>query len=94
MFDHLKQLFVHNFRDFLSSESNLPSTPYDSNLKMKPSCQTLSNGLEEKTTLKSTVGLLSKAVCVSCIIDNNWAILDSPRRKPDWEGVKSLLIRK
>ena len=63
---------------------------------MRPSCQTLSNALEmsRKTLLISTVGLLSKAVCISCIVDSNWAILESPGRKPDWECVKSLLLRK
>ena len=36
---------------------------------MRPSCQTLSNALEMsgKTPLTLTVGLLSKAVCMSCI---------------------------
>ena len=75
----------------MSSESNSPSTPYDFNLKTRPSCQTLSNALEmsRKTPLTSTVGLLSKAVCISCIIDSNWAILESskwPRlRTPTWQ---------
>ena len=69
----------------MSSESNSPSTAYDFNLKMRPSCQTLSNALEmsRKTPLTSTVGLLAKAVCISFIIDSNWAILESPVRKPD-----------
>ena len=40
-------------------------------------------GNVEKTPLTSTVELLSKAVCISCIIDSNWAILESPGRKPD-----------
>ena len=43
--------------------------------------------------LTSTVGSLSKAVCISCIIDSSWAILESSGRKPD--GVaKGLLLRK
>ena len=52
---------------------------------MKPSCQTLSNALEmsRKTPLTSAVGLLSKAVYISCIIDSNWTIHESPGRKPD-----------
>ena len=50
--------------------------------------------MSRKTPLTSTVGLLSKTVCISCIFDSNWAILGSPRRKPDSEGVKSLLLRK
>ena len=63
---------------------------------MKPSCQTLSKALEmsRKTPLTSAVGLLSKAVYISCIIDSNWTIHESPGRKPGWDGVKSLLLRK
>ena len=37
----------------------------------------------KKTPLTSQVGLLSKAVCISCITDSNWTILESPGRKPD-----------
>ena len=53
---------------------------------MRPSCQTLSNALEmsRKALLTSAVGLLSKAVCISFIIDRKWAIHESPGRKPDW----------
>ena len=53
--------------------------------------QTLSNTCEmsRKIPLTSTVGLLPKAVCISCIIDSNWAILESskwPRlRTPTWQ---------
>ena len=80
----------------MSSESNSPSAPYDFNLKKRPSCQTLSNALEmsRKTPLTSTVGLLSKAVCILCIIDSNWAGDESLGRKPVREGIKSLLLRK
>ena len=42
MFDHLKQLFVHVFEQ----RKEFTLTPYDFNLKMRPSCQTLSNTLE------------------------------------------------
>ena len=58
--------------------------------------QTLSNALEmlRNTLLTSTAGLLSKAVCVSCITDSSCATHVSPGRKPDWEGVKGLLSLK
>ena len=77
MFDYSKQLFVN-------SESNSPSTPYVFILKMRPSCQTLSNALEIGGGLLSKVGgLLSNVVCISCIVYSNWAIHESPGRKPD-----------
>ena len=63
---------------------------------MISSCQTLSKtpDISKKTPLTSMVGFSSKAIWVSWIIDNNWAILESPRGKPDWQGVKILLLRK
>ena len=63
---------------------------------MVPSCQALSKAFDisKKTPLTSAVGFSSKAVWILWIIDNNWAIHESPRRKPDWEVVKSLLLRK
>ena len=63
---------------------------------MIPSCQTLSNAFDisKKTPLTSTVGFSSKAVWISWIIDNNWAIHESPGGKAHWESVKSLLLRK
>ena len=70
--------------------------PYDSNLKERPSCQTLSNSLEIpwKTPLTSIVGFSSNSVCISWINDNSWAIHELPGRSRDWEGVKSLLLKK
>ena len=58
--------------------------------------QTLSNALEmsRNALLTSTAGLLSKAVCISCVTDSNCAIHESPDRKPDWEGVKGFLSLK
>ena len=56
--------------------------------------------MSRNTLLTSTAGLLSKAciidstVCISCIIDSTCTILELPGRKPDWEGVKSLLSLK
>ena len=62
---------------------------------MIPSCQTLSNAFDisKKTPLTSTVGFSSKAVWISWIIDNNWAIHKSPGREPDSEGVKSITLK-
>ena len=58
--------------------------------------QALSKAFEmsRNTSLTSMVGLLSKAVCISCIIDSSCAIHESPGRKPDWEGAKGLLSLK
>ena len=42
--------------------------------------------------LTSPVGLLSNAVCISCIIESSWAMHESPGRKPDCEELKSLLL--
>ena len=42
-------------------------------------------GNVKKKPLPSTVGLLSKTVCISCIIDSNWAILESP--PPTWKKI-------
>ena len=63
---------------------------------MIPSCQTLSKAFDisKKAPLTSAAGFSSKAVWISWIIDNNWAIQESPEKKPDWEGVKSLLLWK
>ena len=62
----------------------------------RPSCQTLSNSLEmsKKTSLTSAGGLLSKLVFISWIMDKSWAIHESPGKKTDCEGVKSLLLTK
>ena len=94
MFDHFKQLFVHDFGDGFWVAKVIH--PQHWILKMRPLSQTLSNALEmsRKTHLTSTTELLLTAVCMSYIIDSKWAILESPGRKPDWEGMKSLLIRK
>ena len=55
------------------------------------SCQTLSKAFDiSKKTLASTVGFSSKAAEISWIVDNNWAIHESPGRKPDWEVEKSI----
>ena len=88
-------LSMRFWRWFLKSESSSPWTPYVFNYK-RPSCQTLSNVLDisKKTPLTSTVWFSSNAVCISWIFDSNWAIHESPGRKPDWEDVKSLLLIK
>ena len=60
------------------------------------SCQTLSNAFDvsKKTPHTLTVGFSSTAVWISWINYNNWAIHESPGRKPDCEGLKCLLLRK
>ena len=50
--------------------------------------------MSRKTPLTSTVRSSSNAVCISRIIDDSWAIHESPGRNPDREGVKSLLLIK
>ena len=42
-------------------------------------------GNVKKKPLPSTVGLLSKTVCISRITDSNWAILESP--PPTWKKI-------
>ena len=63
---------------------------------MIPSCQTLSKvfDISKTTPLTSIAGFSSKLVWISWIVDNNWAIHESPARKPDWEAVKGLLLWK
>ena len=50
---------------------------------MIPSCQTLSKAFDisKKAPLTSAAGFSSKAVWISWIIDNNWAIQESPEKK-------------
>ena len=47
--------------------------------------------ISRKAGFTSTKELLSKSVCISCIIDSSMATHNSPWRKPNWECVKSLL---
>ena len=50
---------------------------------MIPSCQALSKTfyISKKAPLTSAAGFSSKAVWISWIIDNNWAIQGSPGKK-------------
>ena len=48
--------------------------------------------MPRNTPRTSTVGLLSNAVCMPCIIESGWTIHESPGRKPDCEEVKSFLL--
>ena len=59
--------------------------PYVFYLNRIPSCHTLSKALEmsRKTPLTSIVGSQSKDELISCTIDNNCEIHESPGRKPD-----------
>ena len=54
----------------------------------------MSNALEmsKKIPLTWTVGLSSKADCISCIMDSSWAMHESPGRKPDWD--KKFIMQK
>ena len=58
--------------------------------------QTLSKAFDMSinTPLALTVALLSKAVCISCIIECSWAIHESPGKKPDCEEVKRVVTLK
>ena len=47
-----------------------------------------------KAPLTSTSEISSNSGCISWIIDSKLAIHESPRRKPDWKGVKNLLLIK
>ena len=91
MFDNLRQLFVLDFQG-----SFWVAKVVHLQFNLIPSCQTLSNAFDvsKKTPLTPTVGFSSKAVSISRIIDNNWAIHESTGRNPDLEGVKSLLLWK
>ena len=45
-----------------------------------------------KIPLISAIELLPNVIYISRIIGSDWKIHESPGRKPDWEGVKSLLL--
>ena len=45
--------------------------------------------MSRKTLLTTIVGSQSKDELISCTIDNNCEIHESPGRKPDWHFVKS-----
>ena len=50
--------------------------------------------MSESTPLTSTVELFSNAAWISRIIENSYAIHESPGRKSDSQVVKSLLLLK
>ena len=68
--------------------------PFCFNLKISPSCQTLSKalGMSKETLLTSNP--LSKDVKISWVIDSSWLIRESPVWKPDWFLEMSLLEEK
>ena len=47
--------------------------------------------MSKNTPLTSAEGFLSKLVCISWIINESWAIHESPDRKPDYKGVKFVI---
>ena len=63
-------------RSFRSRESNPSSAPEACNLNKGPMCQTWSKAFEmsRNTPFTSTAGLLSKALCISSIVDSSCAI--------------------
>ena len=71
--------------------SRSPEMPFCFNLKIIPSCQTLSKALDisKKTLLTSNPS--SNDLEILWVIDNNWLILESPCLKPDWFGEIRLL---
>ena len=73
---------------------SLPETPFGFSVKMRPSCQTLSNALEISKNIArvSLSGYLSNALCISLVIERSWLIVESPGRKPDCFGVKRLFL--
>ena len=70
MFDRSKQRFAYDFLDSFGVVGERHLQRYVFNLNNKLSCQTLSNALEmsKKIPFTSTVGLSSKADCISFIM--------------------------
>ena len=67
-----------------------PDIPFCCNLKSKPSCQTLSNALDISRKTRLTSWPSSNTERISCAIDSNWLVQESPGLKPDCFGdVKS-----
>ena len=77
MFSHVetcpfnKTLWSLSDRKSFNRDNKEPVIPYDCNLNINPSCQTLSKALEisRKTTLVSSGGLASKPLKISWVID-------------------------
>ena len=51
-------------------------------------------GNVKKNTYHINSRVTFRSSFISCITDSNWAIHESLGINPDWEGVKSLLLRK
>ena len=64
------------------------------NLKIRPSCQTLSKALDMSKETVLTSNPLSKDVKISWVIDSSWLIQESPGWKPNWLVEMSLLAEK
>ena len=77
---------MNNFNKF-------PETPFCFNLKINPSCQTLSKTFEisKNIALTSRDGVASKDLCIVSTRSNNWLVVESPGRKPAWFLVIRLL---
>ena len=88
---HLTKLFVLHFSKSHKRFSTLPDVPFCFNLKMRSSCQTLSNAFDisRKTPLTS-----SNDLCISWVIAKTWFMQESPGLNPDWlDEMSSFLIK-
>ena len=68
--------------------------PFGFNLKIRPSCQTLSKALDMSKKTFVTSNPLSEDVKISWVIFNSWLIQELPGWKPDWFLELSLLEEK
>ena len=73
---------------------NSPEMSFCFNLKISPSCQTLSKALDMSKETLLTSDPLSKDVKISWVIDNSWLMQESPGWKPDWFLQMTLLAEK
>ena len=65
---------------------------------MIPSCQTLLKAFDisKDTPLTSTVGISPTEAWISWVADNNWAIHESPGRKPNlkvWRECSKIIYK-
>ena len=63
--------------------NNFPDIPFCSNLKMRPSFQTLSNAFDMSKTTPRTSYPSSSDAFIPWVIDKSWLIQESPGLTPD-----------
>ena len=68
--------------------------PFCFNLKISPSCQTLSKTLDMSKKTILTFNPLSKDIELSWVIDSSWLVQELPGRKRNWFLEMSLLVQK